>query len=190
MKAGDVVLTRLRQTDGKFKNRPALILCTLPPFDDFLVCGISTQLRHKVPDFDEVVSSADIDFTSSGLKQDSLIRVGYLASLPASDLVGDIGEISRERQVRLIRRLAKFLNRTVTASDAQIDEAIFAVIDDRFDKVAMIISKVADKLRTQLPVGEEGYHMIAVRIQTLADEGKLAAQGNLGRWRYSEIKLP
>jgi mRNA interferase MazF len=190
MKEGDVVLTRFRQADGNFKNRPAIILCTVPPFGDFLVCAVSTQLRHRVPDFDEVITISDADFASSGLKQDSLIRIGYLASLPASELVGDIGEISTERHRGLVRRLAKFLNQFVTATDSQIDETIMATLDDRFHKVAMIISKVADKLRTQLPLGEEGYHMIAERIQSLAAEGKVASQGNLARWRYSEIKLP
>ena len=45
MKEGDVVLTSFAQADGAKKNRPALLLCELPPFGDFLVCGISTQLQ-------------------------------------------------------------------------------------------------------------------------------------------------
>jgi len=44
MKQGDVILTSMPQADGQVKNRPALFLRILPPFDDALVCGISTQL--------------------------------------------------------------------------------------------------------------------------------------------------
>jgi len=47
MKEGDVVLTPLPQTDGVIKNRPAVALCQMPPFGDWLVCGISTQLRQQ-----------------------------------------------------------------------------------------------------------------------------------------------
>ena len=44
MKPGDVVLTPLPQADQVIKNRPAVALCQMPPFGDWLVCGISTQL--------------------------------------------------------------------------------------------------------------------------------------------------
>src|SRR6266581_2622566 len=59
MKAGDIVLARIPQADNQFKLRPALVLCLLPPFADFLVCGVSTQLRHEVEGFDEMVVPAD-----------------------------------------------------------------------------------------------------------------------------------
>ena len=42
MKEGDVILTPILQADAIAKNRPALILRELPPFQDLLVCGIST----------------------------------------------------------------------------------------------------------------------------------------------------
>jgi hypothetical protein len=35
---------------------------------DLLVCGISTQLRQTVADFDEIIEPSDADFKSSGLK--------------------------------------------------------------------------------------------------------------------------
>ena len=68
MKAGDVVLTSLPQADAMIKNRPAVTLCQMPPFGDWLVCGISTQLHQQVPQFDEVVDVSDSDFAASGLK--------------------------------------------------------------------------------------------------------------------------
>ena len=44
MKEGDVVLVPLPQADHRVKNRPAIVLRTLPPHGDLLVCGVSTQL--------------------------------------------------------------------------------------------------------------------------------------------------
>ena len=42
MKEGDIILTPLMQADGMMKNRPALLLRELPPYGDFLTCGITT----------------------------------------------------------------------------------------------------------------------------------------------------
>lgn len=79
MKEGDVVFTPVPQANGAVKNRPAVILRGLPPYKDFLVCGVSTQLLQLITGFDEVISPADADFASSGLKSASVIRLGFLA---------------------------------------------------------------------------------------------------------------
>jgi len=82
MKEGDVVLTPIPQADGSIKNRPAILLREFPPYKDFLVCGVSSQLHQQVKGFDEIVSSSDPDFAAGGLKSESLIRLGFLAMLP------------------------------------------------------------------------------------------------------------
>lgn len=82
MKEGDVILTPIPQADGSVKNRPAIILREMLPFRDLLVCGVSTKLHQRVSGFDEVISPADADFVSSGLKLESLVRLGFLAVLP------------------------------------------------------------------------------------------------------------
>lgn len=111
MKEGDVVIVPLRQADGVVKNRPAVILREMPPFLDPLVCGLSTQLRQETKDFDEIVSSPDIDFHSSGLKYESLTRLGFLVVIPRTHIAGSIGSISSERHIRLLRRLSDYLRR-------------------------------------------------------------------------------
>lgn len=109
MKEGDVVLTPLPQADGRLKNRPVVLLRAMPPHGDLLVCGVSTRLRQAVADFDEVVRADDPDFAMSGLKAASLIRLGFLAVLPASQFPGRIGSISPERHRRRLQRLADHL---------------------------------------------------------------------------------
>lgn len=108
MKEGDVVLATLVQADGTLKRRPALVLREMPPYRDVLVCGISTQLHHLVPDFDEVIETMDDDFDQSSLLRASLIRLGYLAVLPRNAIPGVIGTISRTRLRRLLKRLSTY----------------------------------------------------------------------------------
>src|SRR5215210_8397805 len=109
MKEGDVILTPVPQANGVIKNRPAIVLREMLPYKDFLVCGVSTQLHQQVKDFDEIISPLDADFSSSGLKSESLIRLGFMAVLPSSRIAGSIGSISPERHKRLLKTLSDYL---------------------------------------------------------------------------------
>jgi mRNA interferase MazF len=109
MKDGSVLLTALRQADGTIKDRPVILLRRVPPFQDFLVCGISTQLQHEVPGLDERIVPTDSDFRTSGLKAASLIRVAFLAVHPPSEFKGRIGSVSSARVKRLLTKLSDFL---------------------------------------------------------------------------------
>ena len=113
MKTSDVILTPLVQSDGTIKNRPALVLAEMPGFGDMLVCGISTQLHQYIPQFDEIISRNDTDFSMSGLIADSLIRLGFLAVLPQKQVLGKIGSIASERHARLIHNLTKHLTKSI-----------------------------------------------------------------------------
>ncbi|MBI5142432.1 MAG: type II toxin-antitoxin system PemK/MazF family toxin [Nitrospirae bacterium] len=109
MKEADIILMPLPQADGIVKNRPALLLRELPPFGDFLACGISTRLHQAVPGFDEIISENDADFADSGLLTDSVVRLGFLAVLPRERIRGTIGQIAPARHSRLLVKLSKYL---------------------------------------------------------------------------------
>jgi mRNA interferase MazF len=109
MESGDIVLAALSQADGQRKMRPVLLLCQLPPFGDWLACGISLQIRHRVDRFDEVVHRDDPDFAESGLRTMSLIRLGFVGALAESDIAGTLGRIAPERLQRLRRNFAQHL---------------------------------------------------------------------------------
>ena len=104
-----MVIVPLPQADGRIKDRPAIILRELPPFRDVLICGVSTQLRQVVKDFDEIISRSDADFGSSGLREESLVRLGFLVVVPRNKIVGTIGSISPQRHKRLLQRLSEYL---------------------------------------------------------------------------------
>lgn len=109
MKEGDIVLTPIPQADGIIKNRPPILLREMPPYRDFLVCGVSTQLDREVKGFDDVISSSDEDFKSAGLRTTSLVRLGFLAVLPSRQIIGAIGSISSERHRKLLKTLSDYL---------------------------------------------------------------------------------
>ena len=110
-----MALTRLPQADGRTKARPVILLRQMPPFSDWLVCGVSTQLHLEVVGFDDVIEPAYTDFGGSGLKAPSLIRLGFLAVLPSESLLGVLGSISAERHRRLLQRLGAFLQASKSA---------------------------------------------------------------------------
>src|SRR4051812_47730107 len=109
MTEGYVGLAPLPQADGRTKPRPAILLRRMPPFGDWLICGVSTQLHQEVAGFDDLIEPSDSDFRVSGLKAASVIRLGYLLVLPEDQFLGRLGSISRERHSRLLQRLAAFI---------------------------------------------------------------------------------
>ena len=110
--AGQIVLFRFPQTDlGHGKLRPALLLGRLPgEYDDWLICMVSSQTRHYLSEFDEIVQESASDFAESGLKVESVVRVGRLAVVSGEILLGAIGQISHERLLRIKTHLSDWLS--------------------------------------------------------------------------------
>jgi mRNA interferase MazF len=113
MEAGDIALASLAQADGVPKLRPVLLLCRLPGFGDWLACGVGTQIRHQVTGFDEMVSESDHDYPASGLRQPSLIRLGFLGTLTDTQIAGSLGRVDPVRLRRLRQNLAQQLHSPV-----------------------------------------------------------------------------
>ena len=111
--AGQIVLFRFPYTDlEEGRLRPALLLGKLPgDHDDWLICMISSQIRHYIPDFDEIVREDDADFGESSLKVSSVIRVGRLAVVGGEILLGAMGQVAPDRLQRIKRHLAEWLLR-------------------------------------------------------------------------------
>ena len=109
--AGQIVLFRFPQTDlAAGKLRPALLLGRIPgPYEDWLVCMVSSQLQQYNEGFDEMVEDGNSDYNASGLKVPSVIRVGRLAVVAGNSLVGAVGEISSARLRRIKNRIAQWL---------------------------------------------------------------------------------
>ena len=109
--SGQVVLFRFPQTDlNKGKLRPALLLAPLPnSFGDWLACMVSSKKIQKLPQFDETIYSTDKDFTLSGLKSESVLRVTRVAVVSEKVFLGSLGSISSERLQRIKKNLAAWI---------------------------------------------------------------------------------
>lgn len=109
MREGEIILAGLLQSDGNIKLRPVLLLKQLPGHNDFLVCGISTQLHQLINNFDELIHEKSNNFIQTGLRQSSIIRLGFLAVIPNNKVPGNIGRIDAAPHKNLLERLAKYL---------------------------------------------------------------------------------
>lgn len=76
------------------------------------MCMISSQVHQYIKDFDEIVDTSDADFAKSGLKTASVIRIGRLAVVEESMLLGTIGEIDHARLQRIKKNLTDWLNKS------------------------------------------------------------------------------
>lgn len=81
----------------------------MPKYNDFLLCGISSNLRQYVNNFDEIIDENDSDFVSSGLLKSSVIRLCFLAVIPSKNIIGKIGFIDEKRYQRLLKNLSSYL---------------------------------------------------------------------------------
>lgn len=111
MTPGNVVLISLPLVGSTAsKLRPALLLAQLPgPFQNLLLCGVSTQLHQLQSNWDELLQSGDADFGASGVHHPSAIRLSYLYAADSHEIAGVIGRIDSMRLQRLRQRLADHL---------------------------------------------------------------------------------
>ncbi|MCK1642418.1 hypothetical protein IVA95_33900 [Bradyrhizobium sp. 157] len=72
-----------------------------------------------------------------------------------------------------------------SASEAQVDQIIFSVIAPIWHKMARIIWD-AVKRGEELALGVT-HEMFAARIRVLVEAGRLEGQGDLRKWRHSEV---
>ena len=105
------MLFRFPHTDQEGgKLRPALVIRKAAgPYDDWLICMISSQLSQQIMGFDEILAEENDDFIRSGLRQGSVIRIGRLAVVQKNILLGAIGEISPERLEQIKKKLSDWL---------------------------------------------------------------------------------
>ena len=68
-----------------------------------------------------------------------------------------------------------------------LDNIILSVVNNEWQKTAMIISKVFDS--PDFSKKDNTAQSIAERIYVLIDNGKLAVKGNMRRWRDSSVRL-
>jgi hypothetical protein len=76
----------------------------------------------------------------------------------------------------------------IPMTSSRIDEAILSTVGERWMKVARLIVEVAEVMGGSLAFQAERYEAISQRIEALVSDGRLAAQGNIKKWRFSEVR--
>jgi mRNA interferase MazF len=93
VEAGDVIRWAFVQADGKSKLRPAVLLKQVPPFNDWIICAVSSQLHRFQPGLDILLDAQHPDLARAGLPFASIIRTGYLTTIPQQQIEGVLGRI-------------------------------------------------------------------------------------------------
>lgn len=73
-------------------------------------------------------------------------------------------------------------------SDTEIDAAILAVVKPSWRKVASIAIRAAEALGPGFANREDAFSRVGARIHALVTDGKLLAQGDTTRPRWSEVR--
>jgi hypothetical protein len=74
-----------------------------------------------------------------------------------------------------------------SVSETDIDSAIFSALSSRWQKTAVVLTKALQRCKTLgLPVDLQ---VLGARIQALAEADRLEGEGDLRKWRYSELRL-
>ena len=111
MEKGSVIKVAFVQGDGKIKFRPAIALAKVPPFNDWIVCGISSKINSEVKGLDILINKNHPDFKQWGLPYHGIIRAGFIVTIPENMINGVIGNISKETNKNLLTNISEFLMR-------------------------------------------------------------------------------
>jgi mRNA interferase MazF len=111
LEPGDVVLFKFPEADqSQGKLRPGLVLSETPDtYDDYLICMISSQTFQAIDGFDVIIKPGDSDFSRSGLRTESVIRISRIAVVNKEILKGKIGSISFETLEKILTNLSDWI---------------------------------------------------------------------------------
>jgi hypothetical protein len=66
-----------------------------------------------------------------------------------------------------------------------IDQAILAQCREQWQKVAKVLATTVNALEDSIT-----HEAAGERLATLVEAGRLEAQGDIAKWRHSEVRLP
>lgn len=72
--------------------------------------------------------------------------------------------------------------------NSRIDALILSAVDGRWSKVARVISIITDEEGVEVSKIDEVGLVIQGRIEALIQTGILEGQGNIQKWRHSEVR--
>ena len=111
LKRGDIILVPFPFTDlTSSKVRPAVIVSTDPQTDDIIIAFISSVVSNSLANTDFLLTTANPDFTKTGLKKDSVFKMGKLLTISSALILRRLGRITPILEKELNSLLKKALN--------------------------------------------------------------------------------
>jgi mRNA interferase MazF len=99
---GSIILVPFPFTDlSETKLRPAVVLWVDDRGKDVTLCFISSQSIDKVTSDEFVILKDDAEFTQTGLKADSKVRVARIVTVERSLLQRRLGQLGSQQLQRL-----------------------------------------------------------------------------------------
>lgn len=90
------------------KVRPAICLTDkIKPYNHIVLAFITSRVSQNPSDTDFVIDSSDVDFSQTGLKVSSTIRLHRLMTISGRIIKRNLGELSQNQQAEIENRLRK-----------------------------------------------------------------------------------
>lgn len=103
---GDIILVPFPFTDlSQTKLRPAVVLWADSKGQDVTLCFISSQKVNRLAKYEFAIASDDPQFSMTGLKMTSKVRVTRITTLERRLLQRRLGRLSEQLIVRLDQTL-------------------------------------------------------------------------------------
>ena len=112
MRPGDIVLMRFPHEDLSVgKLRPSLVIAIDPGYKkDILLAMLTSRLYQARSGFDEVINEDDLDYSQTGLKASSVVRLARLVTVASTVPTAKLGSIGTKRLHRINQRLAEWIS--------------------------------------------------------------------------------
>jgi mRNA interferase MazF len=97
LQKGDIVLVNFPFTDlSQAKLRPAIVLSANETLNEFALCFITSQNTNQVTPEEFVIDIGDSEFSKTGLKISSKVRVTRLVTLQRQLIVKRLGKLGNQ----------------------------------------------------------------------------------------------
>lgn len=102
LKKGDIVLAQFPFTDlSQTKLRPALVLYGNVPLNEITLCFISSQNINDVSSQELAILISDEEFTQTGLRVSSKVRVTRIVTLQRQLILRHLGKLGNQQMIKL-----------------------------------------------------------------------------------------
>jgi mRNA interferase MazF len=105
---GDIVLVQFPFSDlSQTKLRPAVVLVVSTDIDEITLCFISSQKVQILSSNEFAILESDDEFSQTGLKTNSKVRVTKIITLESKLILRKIGQLGTKQENRLNQTLSK-----------------------------------------------------------------------------------